>query len=186
MDFNYLTKICFSFTVFWYWLPVPYATYCVTTKDGWDLVPAVVLQQWQGNAETKIPSLGGRKGWRDEQRCIIFCFAASWAQCARTQEVFSHIRQLKEGSLRPRRESGPWNLYKKSCTLIKHETSKRCLWLLGWERILQTFAVINIHLLCIQRGLHAAFSRDVSSVLRFESPPFCFTLAKPSLKDLLT
>lgn len=91
MDFNYLTKICFPFTVFWYWLPVPYATYWVTTKDGWDLLPAVMLQQRQGNAETKIASAGGRKGWA-KMHHLLFCCKLSTV-CMYPKSVQSQTAQ---------------------------------------------------------------------------------------------
>lgn len=69
----------------------------------------------------------------------------------------------------------------------ENKISERSLWLQVWEQTSQTPAVINIHLLCIQRGLCTyltAFSRCARSALSFESLPFCFTLGKPSLKAL--
>lgn len=63
---------------------------------------AMAGQCWE--LETKTLTAEGDPA---EQRCISFCFAASWAQWARAQEALAPFRQLMEESLKPRGGSGP-------------------------------------------------------------------------------
>lgn len=144
---------------------------------------------WRFSNDRAMPRAGDQnpnvKGEKDEQRCTSFRSAERSGHAA-----LAHFRQLREESLRPGGESGPQTPHtflQSLSTSIKHEISERILRLQDWERIRQTSAVIKTHVLCIWRGPHTyltAFSRCASSALSLESPSFCFTLGKPSIKAL--
>jgi len=72
-------------------------------KDNWDLVPAVILQQRQGRAESWRPKSSRQR----EKRASRDASAARRAQWARTQDGLACFRQLTEESPKPRGGSGP-------------------------------------------------------------------------------
>ena len=166
---------------------MPYSTYR-TNSSSWKTIGIWCLLWCFSNGRAMLragdqnPNCRGRNGWAEMHQRLL---------CCKLSSVGTHPRSARSLQTayggKPEAHRNLHTFLQSLSTLTKREISERFLWLQDWECIWQTSAVINTHLLCIWRGLHTyltAFSRRASSALSFESPSFCFTVGKPSLKAL--